>query len=118
MEKSKIIEFLGSKKQYEEYKNLVINELKRQIQSNGLTQHFDERTNVYEEFAEMYLQGWMHSKKELIDELNELKNKVFSEEEIREYIKENPIIFKKYKVKKKIRRRSLWRCIFRTSNFN
>lgn len=91
MDKSEIISFLGSAEIYEEYKNLVINELRRQIDFYGHTKNFEE-TNVYEQFAELYLQGWMYSNQRFIDKVHELQNKVFSEEEIRKYINENPII--------------------------
>ena len=91
MNKSEIISFLGSAEIYEEYKNLVIEELKRQIDFYGYTKNFEE-TNVYEQFAELYLQSWMYSNQRFIDEVHELQNKVFSEEEIREYRNKNPII--------------------------
>lgn len=91
MNKSEIISFLGSVEIYEEYKNLVIEELKRLIDFYGYTKNFEE-TNVYEQFAELYLQSWMYSNQRFIDEVHELQNKVFSEEEIREYRNKNPII--------------------------
>ncbi len=91
MEKSEIINFLGSEETYEKYRQLVIAELKRQIELKGLTTHF-EGTNVYEQFADFYIQGWIKGNQRLVDEINEKKNTDFSEEEISQYISKHPII--------------------------
>ncbi len=91
MDKNQIIEFLGSEEIYEKYRKLVIDELKKQIELLGLTTHF-EGTNVYEQFADFYIQGWLYSNQRAVDKICELKNKNFSQEEIKEYINKNPII--------------------------
>ena len=55
---------------------LVIEELKRLIDFYGYTKNFEE-TNVYEQFAELYLQSWMYSNQRFIDEVHELQNKIW-----------------------------------------
>lgn len=91
MDKSEIISFLGNIETYEEYKKLVIEELKRQIELRGLTTHF-EGTNVYDQFADFYIQGWINDNQRWLDEIDEKKNTDFSKEEIGQYIREHPII--------------------------
>ena len=91
MDKSEIISFLGSEETYEKYRQLVIAELKRQIELMELVTHF-EGTNVYEQFADFYMQGWISTNQRWVDEVNIIRNKVFSQEEIDNYIKSNPIV--------------------------
>lgn len=90
MNKSEIISFLGSEETYEKYRQLVIEELKRQIEFMGLTTHF-EGTNVYDQFADFYIQGWIHNNQRFVDEINKIRSTVFSQEKIQEYIQSNPI---------------------------
>ena len=61
--------------------------MKRQIELFGFSTHF-EGTNVYEEFADFYMQGWISANQKLINEVIEKRNKVFSQDEIRQHRKD------------------------------
>ncbi len=74
MEKSEIINYLGSEELYEELKKFVNNELNEEIESRGLITHF-EGTNVYEQFADFYIQGWINYDAYWLEEINEEWNK-------------------------------------------
>ena len=48
---------------------------------SGMAEHFDE-TDVFEKFANFYLQGWLFDNEKLINKVRDLKEKCFTQDEI------------------------------------
>lgn len=91
MIENQIIEILGSQEKYIEYKNLIIQALKRELDLSGIATCFDD-TAIFEQFADFYLQGWLFDNEELINRVRQLKDKNFTQDEIRNFIEKHPII--------------------------
>lgn len=91
MTENQIIEILGSQEKCIEYKNLIIQALKRELDVSEIATCFDG-IDIFEQFADFYLQGWLFDKEELINRVRQLKDRNFTQDEIRNFIEEHPII--------------------------
>lgn len=97
MTEGQIIEILGSEERYIEYKSLIIQALRRELDIFGTVAHFDE-TDVFEQFTNFYLQGWLFDNEQIINRVRQLKDRKFTQDEISNFIKEHPVIPKDIEV--------------------
>lgn len=91
MPENQIIELLGGQEKYLEYKNIIIEALKRALNKSGIATQFDG-TDIYEQYVIFTIQNWVSMNEVSINKVrelkDELKDKKFTPKEISDYIEE------------------------------
>lgn len=89
------IECFGSLEKYEIIAMKVAQILIEEIKIKGLEKYFED-IDITNEFSYPYLQNWIEKNKNTIAKVLEMKRKVFTQDDIEEYIKSNTVVSQEF----------------------